>query len=144
MTHICVSKLTIIGSYNGLAPGRRQTIIWTNDGILLKGPLGKKLQWNFNRNSNIFIHENALENVVCEKRRPFCLGLGVLTSTHPKKSHLPYITTYQTDCYYPLQGYTPRASPEYLKGCYMQLACGKAANSALCLPATGVVVSTTR
>ena len=25
-----------------------------------------KLQWNFNRNSNIFIHENALENVVCE------------------------------------------------------------------------------
>ena len=25
-----------------------------------------KLQWNFNRNSNIFIQENALENVVCE------------------------------------------------------------------------------
>ena len=40
MTHICVSKLTIIGSDNGLAPGRRQTIIWTNAGILLIGPLG--------------------------------------------------------------------------------------------------------
>ena len=25
-----------------------------------------KLQWNFNRNSNIFIQENALEHVVCE------------------------------------------------------------------------------
>ena len=25
-----------------------------------------KLQWNFNRNSNIYIQENALENVVCE------------------------------------------------------------------------------
>ena len=27
VTHICVSKLTIIGSYNGLSPGRRQAII---------------------------------------------------------------------------------------------------------------------
>ena len=28
--------------------------------------LGNKLQWNFNHNSNIFIQENAFENVVCE------------------------------------------------------------------------------
>ena len=28
--------------------------------------LGNKLQWNFNRNSNIFIKENTFENVVCE------------------------------------------------------------------------------
>ena len=35
LTHICVSKLTIIGSDNGLLPGRRQAIIWTNAGILL-------------------------------------------------------------------------------------------------------------
>ena len=40
MTHICVSKLTIIGSDNGLSPGRRQAIIWTNDGILSIGPSG--------------------------------------------------------------------------------------------------------
>ena len=40
VTHICVSKLTIIGSDNGLSPERRQTIIWTNAGILLIGPLG--------------------------------------------------------------------------------------------------------
>ena len=38
VTHICVSKLTIIGSDNGLSPGRRQAIIWTNAGILLIGP----------------------------------------------------------------------------------------------------------
>ena len=38
--HICVNKLTIIGSDNGLSPGRRQAIIWTNAGILLIGPLG--------------------------------------------------------------------------------------------------------
>ena len=40
VTHICVSKLTIIGSDNGLSPGRRQAIIWTNTGILLIWPLG--------------------------------------------------------------------------------------------------------
>ena len=40
VAHICVSKLTIIGSDNGLLPGRRQAIIWTNVGILLIGPLG--------------------------------------------------------------------------------------------------------
>ena len=34
LTHICVSKLNSIGSGNGLVPGRRQTIMWTNDGIL--------------------------------------------------------------------------------------------------------------
>ena len=40
MTHICVSKLTTFGSNNGLAPGRRQAIIWTNAGILLIQTLG--------------------------------------------------------------------------------------------------------
>ena len=40
VTHIFVSKLTTIGSGNGLLPGRHQAIIWTNAGILLIGPLG--------------------------------------------------------------------------------------------------------
>ena len=35
VTHISVSKLTIIGSDNGLSPGRRQAIIWTNAEILV-------------------------------------------------------------------------------------------------------------
>ena len=30
VTHKCVGKLTIIGSDNGLSPGRRQAIIWTS------------------------------------------------------------------------------------------------------------------
>ena len=40
VTHICVGNLIIIGSDNGLSPGRRQAIIWTNAGILLIGTLG--------------------------------------------------------------------------------------------------------
>ena len=40
MTHIYVIKLTIIGSDNGLSPGRHQAIILTNAGVLLIGPSG--------------------------------------------------------------------------------------------------------
>ena len=40
VTHICVGKLTIISSDNGLSPGQSQAIIWINAGILLIGPLG--------------------------------------------------------------------------------------------------------
>ena len=64
--HICIGNLTIIGSDNGLLPGRCQAIIWTNDRILLIGPLGTDFGENFILFSNIFIQENALESVVCE------------------------------------------------------------------------------
>ena len=40
VTHICVSKLTIISSDNGLSPSRRHAIIWTNTEIFLIGPIG--------------------------------------------------------------------------------------------------------
>ena len=76
-THICVSKLTIIGSDNGLSPDRRQAIIWTNAGSLLIGPLGT----NF---SEILIEilkysfKKMRLKVSSVKRRPFCLGLNVL------------------------------------------------------------------
>ena len=59
MMHICIGKLTFIGSDNGLAPSRRQAIIWTNAGIVL-------IQWNFNHNLYIFIEEYALKTVVWE------------------------------------------------------------------------------
>ena len=62
---MCVSKLTIIGSDNGLAPGRRQAIIWSNAVILLIDPLGT----NFNEilieiHTLNFIQENVFEIVV--------------------------------------------------------------------------------
>ena len=76
--HICVGNLIIIGSDNGLSPGRRQAIIWTNAGILLIGPLGTNFSEILIGISNIFIQENAFENVVCELAS-ICLGLNVLT-----------------------------------------------------------------
>ena len=74
MTHICVSKQTIIGSDNGLSPVRRQAIIWTNAWLLFIGPLGT----NFSEILiEIYIQENAFESVVCETvailSRPQCI-----------------------------------------------------------------------
>ena len=80
--HICVSKLTITDSDNGLSHGRRQAIIWTNAGIRLIGPLGT----NFNEIS-IGIQTFSLKKMHLKmssaKCRPFCLGLNVLNKTQP-------------------------------------------------------------
>ena len=43
MTHICIIKRTIIGSDNGLSPGRCQVIIWTNAGKLWIWPFGTNI-----------------------------------------------------------------------------------------------------
>ena len=81
VTHICVSKITIIVSDNGLSPGRRQAIIWTNGGILSIESLGT----NF---SEILIafHTFPFQQIQLKmssgKWRPSCLGLNVLNEFH--------------------------------------------------------------
>ena len=77
VTHICVGKLTIIGSDNGLSPGRRQAIIWTNAAILLIGPLGT----NFSEiliKIYTFSFKKMHLKMSSAKWRPFCCGLNVL------------------------------------------------------------------
>ena len=75
-----VSELNIIGSDNGLSPGRRQAIIWTNAGILSIGPLGI----NF---SDIFIEilifsfKKMRVKVSSAKWRSLCLDLNMLMGT---------------------------------------------------------------
>ena len=77
MTHICVIKLTIIGSNNGLSPDRRQAIFWTNDGLLLIGPLGTNFSEILIEILTFSFKKRRLK-VSSAKRRPFCLGLNVL------------------------------------------------------------------
>ena len=77
VTHICVGKLTIIGSDNGLSPGRRQAIIRTNAGILLIRPLGTNFS-DFLVEILIFSFKKMRLKVSSAKRRPFCLGLNEL------------------------------------------------------------------
>ena len=81
MTHICVNKLTTIGSDNGLSPGRRQAIIWTNGGIFLVGPLGTNFSEIF-IGVEIFLLKKMHLNMSSAKWRPFCFGLNVLKRTH--------------------------------------------------------------
>ena len=76
VTHICVSKIIIIGSDNGLSPGRRQAIIWTNARILLIGLLGIKLG-EILIEIHTFSFKKMLLKMTSGKWRPFCLGLNV-------------------------------------------------------------------
>ena len=77
VTHICVSKLTIIGSDDGLPPGRRQAISWTNAGILLI----RTLATNFSEilsEIHAFSYKKMHLKMSSAKWRPFCLGLKML------------------------------------------------------------------
>ena len=76
--YICISKLTITGSDNGLSPVRHQAIIWTNAGIMLIGPLGT----NFSENLIeilIFSFTKMRLKVLSAKWLSFCFCLNVLT-----------------------------------------------------------------
>ena len=92
-THICVGKLTIIGSDNGLWPGRCLAIIWTNAGILLIGPL----RTNFSEiliGIQTFSFKKMHKKKSSAKGRLFSLGLNELTHW------------WQFDAEYPFQYFT--------------------------------------
>ena len=92
MTHICVSKLTIIGSDNGLSPNRCQAIIWNNAGILLIGPLGTKFSeiWI---EIQIFSFKKMHLKISSAKWRPFCFGLNVLLALLSVSHFTPFWLT---------------------------------------------------
>ena len=74
---LSASLSMIIDSDNGLSPGRRQAIIWTNAGIWLIWPLGT----NFNEiliGIQTFSFKKTQLKMSPAKWRPFCLGLNVL------------------------------------------------------------------
>ena len=79
-----VSKLAIIGSDNGLPPGRRQAIIWTNAGILLIGTLGINLREILIRIHTFSFKKNPFQNVVWNMSailsRPQCVNSSCCTN----------------------------------------------------------------
>ena len=94
VTHICVSKLTIICSDNGLspaawsAPSHYLNQCWD----IVNWTLGNKLQWNHNRNLYIFIQENTQKNVVWEMAailsRPQCVNSAIAQYFLSKLAHM--------------------------------------------------------
>ena len=66
VTHICISKLTITSSDNGLLPGGGQAIIWTNAGILLISTLGTDFS-EISIEIDLFsFQRNAFDKVICK------------------------------------------------------------------------------
>ena len=99
VTHKCVGTLTSMGSDNGLSPGRRQTIIWANNGILLIGPLGT----SFSEILLEFIHFHSrtciwkcrLENGGHFVSASMCQPLGsIQVSSLQYDVHVYYMTFY--------------------------------------------------
>ena len=78
MTHICVGKLTIIGSNNGLSPERRQAIVWTNAEILLIRTLGTNFSEILGEIHSFSFNKMHLK-MSSAKGRLFSLGLNRLT-----------------------------------------------------------------
>ena len=81
VTHRYIINLTIIGSDNGLSPGRRQAIIWTK-WILLIGPLGT----NFSERLievHTFWFKKIYVKISSAEWPPICLGLNVLMNRCP-------------------------------------------------------------
>ena len=70
---MCISKLTITGSDNGLSPRRRQAIFWTNAEILLIGPLGTNVS-EILIGIQTFLFKEMQLKMSSAKWCPFCLG----------------------------------------------------------------------
>ena len=79
MTHTCVSYWTIIGSDNGLSPGRRQALIWNHTRILLIRNLGTNFSEILSEIHTLWFKKMHLK-MSSWKWRPFCLSLNVLIS----------------------------------------------------------------
>ena len=88
-----VSKLTIIGSDNGLSPGRHQAIIWHQCWNAVNWTLSNKLQEIF-----IEIHTFSFKKMHLKisfgKLWPFSLGLNVLTHWGRDKMAAIFQTTF--------------------------------------------------
>ena len=76
--HICISKLTIIGSGDVLSHGLYQAIIWTNVVVLLIGPLGTNLSEMVIEIHTFSFKKKMHLKVSSGKWHLFCLSLNVL------------------------------------------------------------------
>ena len=81
VAHTCASKLTIIGSDNGLSPARRQAIIWNNTRIVLIWPIGTNFSETLSK-IHIFSFKKMHSKMSSAKCRSFGIGLNVLTAFH--------------------------------------------------------------
>ena len=75
--HICISKISIIGSDNVLLPGRRQVIIWSNAAMLLIETLGTIFS-EIRSEIRAFFFKKMHLKMLSAKCRSYYIGLDVL------------------------------------------------------------------
>ena len=87
--HMCINKS---GQYwfrswlvAYLAPGHYLNERW----VIVNWTLRNKFQWNFNQNTEIFIHENASENIICKMSAILSRGRWVNTTTNATRNMNP-------------------------------------------------------
>ena len=87
VTHICGGNLTIIGLDNGLSPGRRPAIIWTNAGILSIRTLGTTFDEIFSKihafsfkKMHMKMSSGKMSAILC---RPQCVNVSNETELNP-------------------------------------------------------------
>ena len=97
VTYICVGKLIIFGSDNGLLPDWRQAIIWSNDGLLSIGPLRTYFSENLIKIQQFSFQKMHLK-VLSAKWRPSCLGLNVFRQASQPANNGMY--RYHSRCWY--------------------------------------------
>ena len=99
VTHICIINLTIIGSDNGLSPGRHLAVIWTNARIFLIGPLGTNFIEIIFEIQTLSFKKKYL-NLSSAKYRPCCLGLNELKQDCCTSMEIAqYYTSHRCDSY---------------------------------------------
>ena len=99
VTHICIGKLTIIGSDNGLPPDRRQAIIRTNAGISLIGTLGTNFSEILSKIYTFAFNKMHLK-MSSRRWQPFCLGLCVLTKCMVRDISISKLFSNYSDSHY--------------------------------------------
>ena len=82
--HICIGKLTIIGSDNSLSHGWGKALIWTSAGILLLRTLGTNYSEILSEIHTFSLMKMHLKKS-CVKWRPFCGKCSVIDISVEKR-----------------------------------------------------------
>ena len=96
MTHICIDKVTIIGSDNGYSPRQYQAVIWHSAGIVLIRTLGTNFSEMLSKIHLFLIEENAFENVFYEMMAILPWFQCVKASVDSKPALVQYFLKFDT------------------------------------------------
>ena len=108
VTPTCVCNLTIICLDNGLPPGWRLAIIWTNSKILLNGPLGVNIS-DISKEIPTFLFTKMRLKVSSAKWWPFCRSLHM-----SNKYHLTHFNSMNQSY---IQSTYRKKHPDFLRQC---------------------------